>query len=75
MLRPIGRASVAIVFSAALAAAQTSTGTSERKIAGAVSTPLTLTSRDLKTMPRTTLRVMNAHDKKEETYEGVLLEV
>jgi hypothetical protein len=36
MLRPIGRAGVAIVFSAALAAAQTSTGTSELKIAGAV---------------------------------------
>jgi hypothetical protein len=29
----------------------------------------------LKNMPRTTLRVMNAHDKKEEIYEVVLLEV
>jgi DMSO/TMAO reductase YedYZ molybdopterin-dependent catalytic subunit len=75
MLRRIGLAGVLIVLSAALAAAQTSPGASELKITGAVSTPLTLTAADLKDMPRTTLHVMNAHDKKEETYEGVLLEV
>src|SRR5215470_18983935 len=45
------------------------------KIAGAVSTPLTLTMSELKSLPRTTLRVRNPHEKKEETYEGVRLEV
>ena len=75
MLRRIGGAGVLILFSALLAAAQTSTGTAELKIAGAVSVPLTLTVADLKNMPRTTLRAMNAHDKKEENYEGVLLGV
>jgi len=46
----------------------------ELRITGAVSTPLVLTVADLKKMPRKTLTVMNAHDKKKETYEGVLLE-
>src|SRR5215469_1462853 len=44
------------------------------KIAGAVSTPLTLTITDLKSMHRTTIRVMNTHEKKSEVYEGVLPE-
>src|SRR5690348_8434193 len=44
------------------------------KIGGAVSTPLTLSVADLKGMPRTTVRVENPHDKKTETYEGVLVE-
>jgi DMSO/TMAO reductase YedYZ molybdopterin-dependent catalytic subunit len=44
------------------------------KIGGAVSTPVTLTGGDLKNMPRKTLRVFNPHDKKNEVYEGVLLE-
>jgi DMSO/TMAO reductase YedYZ molybdopterin-dependent catalytic subunit len=44
------------------------------KIDGAVSMPLTLTIADLKRMPRTTLHVMNPHEKKDEVYEGVLLE-
>jgi len=47
---------------------------SELRIGGAVSTPLVLTVADLKKMPRKTLSVMNPHDKKTETYEGVLLE-
>jgi DMSO/TMAO reductase YedYZ molybdopterin-dependent catalytic subunit len=51
------------------------TGTpSELRISGAVSTPLVLTVADLKKMPRKTLSVVNPHDKKTETYEGVLLE-
>jgi hypothetical protein len=44
------------------------------KIGGAVSTPLTLTVADLKSMPRTVLHVTNPHENKTETYEGVLLE-
>lgn len=43
------------------------------KIGGSVSTPLTLSIADLKGMPRKALKVTNAHDKKAEVYEGVLL--
>jgi DMSO/TMAO reductase YedYZ molybdopterin-dependent catalytic subunit len=49
-------------------------GPSEFKIGGAVTTPLTVTSEDLKKMPRKTLRVENAHAKRTEVYEGVPLE-
>src|SRR5258708_26913823 len=41
---------------------------------GAVSSPLSLTVADLKTMPRKTLTVVHPHDKKTEKYEGVALE-
>jgi len=50
------------------------TGPSDFKIGGAVATPLDLTAADLKAMPRKTLRVDNAHSKKTEVYEGVLVE-
>lgn len=43
-------------------------------IGGAVQTPLTLTATELKNMPRTTLHVVNPHEKKAEVYEGVRLE-
>jgi DMSO/TMAO reductase YedYZ molybdopterin-dependent catalytic subunit len=56
------------------AAAKASTGPSEFKIGGAVTTPLTVTLEDLKKMPRMTLRVENAHAKRTEVYEGVPLE-
>ncbi len=51
-----------------------SAGPSDFKIGGAVTTPLDLDGRGLKTMPRKTLRVDNAHSKKTEVYEGVLVE-
>jgi len=51
-----------------------STGPSDFKISGAVTTPLDLTAADLKAMPRKTLRVDNPHSKKTEVYEGVLVE-
>ena len=54
--------------------AQALATTAELRISGAVSTPLVLTVLDLKGMPRKTLTVVNPHDKKRETYEGVLLE-
>ena len=54
--------------------AQALATTAELRISGAVSTPLVLTVLDLKKMPRKTLTVVNPHDKKRETYEGVLLE-
>src|SRR5271165_2613162 len=55
-------------------AAQTSAPAAELRINGAVSTPLVLTVAALKNMPRKTLSVINPHNKKQETYEGVLLE-
>ena len=54
--------------------AQSPPAVAELRITGAVSTPLVLSVADLKKMPRKTLAVMNPHDKKKETYEGVLLE-
>jgi DMSO/TMAO reductase YedYZ molybdopterin-dependent catalytic subunit len=53
---------------------QTTAAPAELRIAGAVSTPLVLTVADLKNMPRKSVSVVNPHDKKKETYEGVLLE-
>src|SRR5271168_2172204 len=49
-------------------------GPTEFKIGGAVATPIVLTVADLKMMPRKTLRVDNAHSKKTQVYEGVLVE-
>jgi DMSO/TMAO reductase YedYZ molybdopterin-dependent catalytic subunit len=69
-----GRAGLLALLCAALVVAQTSPGPATLKITGAVSTPLTLTIAELKGLPRTTLHVANAHERKEETYEGVLLE-
>jgi DMSO/TMAO reductase YedYZ molybdopterin-dependent catalytic subunit len=54
--------------------AQATATTAELRISGAVSTPLVLSVADLKKMPRKTLAVVNPHDHKKETYEGVLLE-
>jgi DMSO/TMAO reductase YedYZ molybdopterin-dependent catalytic subunit len=54
--------------------AQSSQDAVQLKIAGAVTTPLTLTVADLKKMPRTTIHVDNPHEKKSEVYEGVLLD-
>jgi DMSO/TMAO reductase YedYZ molybdopterin-dependent catalytic subunit len=51
-----------------------STGPADFKISGAVTTALDLTAPELKGMPRKTLRVDNAHSKKTEVYEGVLVE-
>lgn len=56
------------------APAQTPDTTAQLTVVGDVTTPLTLTIADLKKMPRKTVAVMNPHEKKMETYEGVLLE-
>lgn len=42
-------------------------------VAGDVATPLSLSLDDLRHMTRKTLTVMNSHDHKQETYEGVPL--
>jgi len=51
-----------------------SSGPTDFKIGGEVTTALDLTVADLKTLPRKTLRVDNPHSKKTEVYEGVLVE-
>jgi hypothetical protein len=69
-------AAVAVVVFSILAragSAQNSSVTAQLKIGGAVSTPLTLDLNAMKSIPRTTLRVVNPHEKNTETYEGVLL--
>jgi DMSO/TMAO reductase YedYZ molybdopterin-dependent catalytic subunit len=68
---------VGLVLSSApnvCAQAQATATAAELRIGGEVSTPLVLTAADLKKMPRKTLSVVNPHDNKAETYEGVLLE-
>ena len=75
MFSRIGLAGIlAVVSLAPLAGQGAPETTAALRISGAVSTPLTLTVADLRALPRTTLRVINAHEKKEESYEGVLLE-
>jgi len=54
--------------------AQATATVAELRIGGEVSTPLVLSVADLKKMPRKTLSVVNPHDNKTETYQGVLLE-
>ena len=46
----------------------------ELRVSGAVNTPLSLSAAELKKMPRKTISVMNPHEKKQETYEGVAVE-
>jgi len=53
--------------------AQSSPPTARLAIKGDVEKPLSLTLEDLRQMPRKTLKVTNPRDKKEETYEGVLV--
>jgi hypothetical protein len=44
------------------------------RVAGNVVTPLSLSVRDFKALPRKTLKVLNSHENKEETYEGVAVQ-
>lgn len=53
--------------------AQSASTAAQLTIKGDVEKTLSLTLEDFRHLPRTTLKVMNPHDKKEETYEGVLL--
>ena len=79
MRRILAPAAVVLLLGYSALAQQTappkpSTGPSDFRISGAVTTPLDLTAADLKNMPRKTLRVDNAHSGKTEAYEGVLVE-
>lgn len=55
------------------ALAQSAANPAKLVVAGNVEKPLSLSLDDLRQMPRKMLKVMNPHEKKEETYEGVLL--
>ena len=44
------------------------------RVGGNVATPLSLSENDLKALPRKTLKVLNHHENKEETYEGVAVQ-
>jgi DMSO/TMAO reductase YedYZ molybdopterin-dependent catalytic subunit len=54
-------------------AAKATTGPDHLSIGGNVPKPFTLSIDDLRKLPHKTIQVMNAHEKKQETYEGVLL--
>jgi len=53
--------------------AQSASAATQLTVRGDVEKPLSVTLEDLRHMPRKTLKVMNPHEKKEESYEGVLL--
>jgi hypothetical protein len=53
--------------------AQSASTAAQLTIKGDVEKALFLSLEDLRHLPRTTLKVMNPHDKQEETYKGVLL--
>ena len=53
--------------------AQSSSTNAQLTIKGEVEKPRSVSLDDLRHLPRKTLKVMNQHEKKEETYEGVLL--
>lgn len=53
--------------------AQSAPSTTRLEIKGDVEQPLSLTLEDFRQLPRKTLKVTNPHDRKEETYEGVLV--
>jgi DMSO/TMAO reductase YedYZ molybdopterin-dependent catalytic subunit len=57
----------------AQAAAPAKPDTTHLVVSGDVQNPLDLSLKDLSALPRTTLKVMNEHSGKEETYQGVPL--
>jgi DMSO/TMAO reductase YedYZ molybdopterin-dependent catalytic subunit len=57
----------------AATAAKSTTSADHLSVGGNVPKPLTLSLDDLRNMPHKTIKVMNEHEKKEETYEGVPL--
>ena len=63
----------ALLSVSAGALAQSAPSPAKLVVTGSVEKPLSLSLDDLRQMPRKTLKVMNPHEKKEETYEGVLL--
>lgn len=71
--QPIVLLLLAAIFAPQYLFAQTPSSGAALKIDGNVATPLSLSLADLKKMPRQTLKVVNPHSKKTETYQGVPL--
>ena len=72
--KAVGLLFALIVLAGALGARpQSPTAETKLTVTGTVDKPLSLSIRDLQNLPRTTVKVLNAHEGKEETYEGVLL--
>lgn len=71
---------LAVTLAVTLSSAQQPTATAQNtssavlRVAGNVATPLSLSESDLKALPRKTLKVLNHHENKEETYEGVAVQ-
>lgn len=71
---------LAVALAVTLSSAQQPTATAHNtssaglRVAGNVATPLSLSESDLKALPRKTLKVLNHHENKEETYEGVAVQ-
>ena len=69
-----------IVIAVVLSFAQQPTASTQNnssavlRVGGNVATPFSLSASDLKAMPRKTLKVVNQHENKEETYEGVAVQ-
>ena len=71
---------LAVAVAVTLSSAQQPTATAQNtssaglRVAGNVATPLSLSESDLNALPRKTLKVLNHHENKEETYEGVAVQ-
>lgn len=71
---------LAVGLAVTLSSAQQPTATAQNtssavlRVAGNVATPLSLSESDLKALPRKALKVLNHHENKEETYEGVAVQ-
>jgi len=63
----------AFVFSQQKPSQSADTSSASLKIGGAVVTPLDLSAADLKSLPRKTMKTVNPHSQKDESYEGVAL--
>jgi DMSO/TMAO reductase YedYZ molybdopterin-dependent catalytic subunit len=55
------------------APAKATTGADHLSVGGSIPKPFTLSLDELRKLPHKTVQVMNAHEKKQETYEGVPL--
>jgi DMSO/TMAO reductase YedYZ molybdopterin-dependent catalytic subunit len=64
---------LSLSFGASSGFSQSAPATARLLVSGDVEHPLSLSLEDLSKMPRTTLKVTNPHEKKDESFEGVAL--
>jgi DMSO/TMAO reductase YedYZ molybdopterin-dependent catalytic subunit len=74
LLPTIGVAVVSIILPLVQQPVPPTAATAELRVGGEVTTPLALSVNDLRKLPRTTVKVLNPHDHKEEIYEGVAVQ-